>query len=226
MKRCPECEFLYEDEQDLCDMDGAELKFTTYPLLSPQPVAKVRLKSIWGGLTIPLLVVVLIGTVLVLLYRAAPPTFSSSLGLKEKSSPATNQNTTPPASEASPQIVTAPDTPSDPVEPSPVQSARTQIKAGNRPVPPTDEKVLTALPAAHIQHEPAVPIIGTPKPATSQTSPAPASQKPAASTYAISVHPEPPPATPAPQSKPQNQEKDSKLKSLFKKAGRVLKKPF
>lgn len=25
MKRCPECEFVYEDEQQLCDMDGAEL---------------------------------------------------------------------------------------------------------------------------------------------------------------------------------------------------------
>lgn len=27
MKRCPECEFVYEDEQHTCDMDGAELIF-------------------------------------------------------------------------------------------------------------------------------------------------------------------------------------------------------
>ena len=228
MKRCPECEFLYEDEQDHCDMDGTELKFTIYPVVSPQPDANVRLKSIWGGLTIPFLVLVVIGTVLVLLYRASPPTLSSSYSLKEKSLPATNQNTTPPASDASPQMVTAPDIPSNPVEPSLVQSTRRQTKVGNRPVPRTDEKVITAVPATHIQTEPAAPIVSTTKPATSQTSPPPppASQKPAASSYSISVHHEPPPASPAPQSKPQNPEKDSKFKSLLKKAGRVLKKPF
>ena len=26
MKRCPQCEFIYEDEQDLCDMDGGKLE--------------------------------------------------------------------------------------------------------------------------------------------------------------------------------------------------------
>ena len=25
MKRCPQCEFVYEDEQTVCDMDGSEL---------------------------------------------------------------------------------------------------------------------------------------------------------------------------------------------------------
>ena len=227
MKRCPECEFLYENEQNRCDWCGDELKFTTFlpPLMTPPPVAKVRLKSIWGGFTIPLLVAVLFGTVLVTLYRAVPTTFSSSTGLKEKRSRDTNQNTTPPAADASPQLLTAPEIPPEPADPSTVQSTRVQIKAGPRPLPMTNEKVTKAVPATHIQMEPAV--VSTRKPATGETLPAsPASQKPAASSYSISVHPEPPPASRAPQSTTQDQEKDSKFKSLLKKAGRILKKPF
>ena len=229
MKRCPECEFLYEDEQDRCDWDGTDLKFTNFlpPIVPPRPVANVRIKSIWGGLTIPLLVLVLIGTVLVTLYRAAPPTFSSSSGLKEKRFPGTNQDANSPASNASPQLVTAPEIPPEPAEPSTVQSTRPQIKARNRPVPPTNAQVITAVPVTHIQMEPSTPIVSPTKPATSQTSSGPpASQKPAASSYSIPVHPEPPPTSRAPQPKTQTQEKDSKFKSLLKKAGRVLKKPF
>lgn len=226
MKRCPECEFLYENEQDRCDWCGQELKFTRFlPPLVPPPVVKVRLKSIWGGFTIPLLVVVLLGTVLVTLYRAVPPTFSSSLSLKEKRLPGTNQNTKPPASNASPEVLTTPEILPEPAEPDTIQSTPTQIKAGKRPLPTTNEKVITAVPATHIQMEAAV--VSTKKPATGETLPAPtASQNPPVSSYSISVHPEPPPASPAPQSKTQDQEKESKIKSLLKKAGRVLKKPF
>jgi hypothetical protein len=185
----------------------------------------VRLKSIWGGFTIPLLVVVLIGTVLVTLYRAVPPTFSSSLGLKEKRLPGTDQNTKQPAANASPQLLTAPEIPPEPAEPSTIPSTRTQTKGGKGPLPTANEKVIKAVPATHIQIEPAV--VSPKKPATGETLPAPpASQKPAASSYSISVHPAPPPASPAPQSKTQDQEKGSKFKSLLKKAGQVLKKPF
>jgi hypothetical protein len=224
MKRCPECEFLYEDEQHRCDWCGKNLKFTNFlpPIVPPRPIAKVPVKSIWGGFTIPLLVVVLLATVLVTLYRAAPPTFSSSSGLKGKRLPGTNQDANPPVS---PQLITSPEISPEPAEPSPVQSTRPQIKAGKRPAPPTNSEVKAA-PVTHIQMEPATPFVSPAKPATSQTSSAPpASQKPAASSYAIPVHPEPPPAA-SPQSKMQTQEKDSKFKSLLKKAGRVLKKPF
>jgi hypothetical protein len=34
MKRCPQCEFLYEDDQSLCDMDGKELIHDSIPLSS------------------------------------------------------------------------------------------------------------------------------------------------------------------------------------------------
>src|SRR6267142_1374798 len=32
MKLCPQCEFIYEDDQTLCDMDGRELVYDRSPL--------------------------------------------------------------------------------------------------------------------------------------------------------------------------------------------------
>ena len=39
MKRCPECDFLYEDDQVLCDMEGAALVFEAHPAFEKAPVA-------------------------------------------------------------------------------------------------------------------------------------------------------------------------------------------
>ena len=39
MKRCPLCEFIYEDDQSLCDMDGIELVAERGELLAPADVA-------------------------------------------------------------------------------------------------------------------------------------------------------------------------------------------
>ncbi len=38
MKRCPQCEFIYEDDQSCCDMDGIDLVFdhATPPLNKPK----------------------------------------------------------------------------------------------------------------------------------------------------------------------------------------------
>ena len=225
MKRCPECEFLYEDEQERCDMDGTALKFTSFlpPLTPPRPPSRPALKSIWGGLTIPFLVLVILSTVVVILYRATPATFSSSSGLKKHLN---TQSETKLASDNS-QATTA-SVPKESDEASALTATRAQTGGKpNRQVSPADEKPVTVGPSVHVQMEPAAPVITTAKPATSQTSPAPpAKPKPAASSYTIAVHPEPPPATPAPQSKTRDQDQDSKVKSFFKKAGRILKKPF
>ena len=39
MKRCPLCEFIYEDDQSLCDMDGIELVAERGELLAPAEAA-------------------------------------------------------------------------------------------------------------------------------------------------------------------------------------------
>ena len=33
MKRCPECDFIYENDQRFCDMDGRELSLSPRPIL-------------------------------------------------------------------------------------------------------------------------------------------------------------------------------------------------
>ena len=39
MKRCPQCEFIYEDDQNCCDMDGISLVFTQ---TTPAPVPEAK----------------------------------------------------------------------------------------------------------------------------------------------------------------------------------------
>ena len=149
MKRCPECEFLYEDEQECCDMDGTVLRFTSFlpPFAPPQPHATNDPKSIWSGLAIPLIALIVIGSVLVTLYRAAPPKISSSSATKNQLS-GTNQEAKLPVSD-SPQLVTAPAIPLRPAEPSSVPATRAQNTAAKstRPSQSTNEKRLTIEPA-------------------------------------------------------------------------------
>lgn len=227
MKRCPECEFLYEDEQECCDMDGTVLRFTSFvPASAPdQPTAKKDLKSIWTGLAIPLLALIVIGSVLVTLYRATPAKSSSSAATYQPAG--ANEVPKPPASDSPEEA--EPAIPGKPGESSsvPATPARDPFAQPNQPRQSTNEKRLTIEPATRIQIEPSSPVINAPKPAPAQTLPAPAaSPKAVERSNPISVHPEPSPDKPAPQSKTQNQNKDSKVKSLFKKAGRILKKPF
>ena len=41
MKRCPQCEFIYEDDQSLCDMDGVLLVFDSRTLPNVHALATV-----------------------------------------------------------------------------------------------------------------------------------------------------------------------------------------
>ncbi|HEX5966274.1 MAG TPA: hypothetical protein VFY51_10080, partial [Pyrinomonadaceae bacterium] len=41
MKKCPQCEFIYEDDQSLCDMDGVLLVFDTRTLPNAHALATV-----------------------------------------------------------------------------------------------------------------------------------------------------------------------------------------
>ena len=75
MKRCPECEFVYEDEQSLCDMDGAGLVFDPRPLpgeknTSQRPLNS-RAKSSWRTVAIVVLAGLGVGAILLGYYRLA-----------------------------------------------------------------------------------------------------------------------------------------------------------
>jgi hypothetical protein len=45
MKRCPQCEFIYEDDQSLCDMDGVLLVFDARTLPNTQALTTVTTKA-------------------------------------------------------------------------------------------------------------------------------------------------------------------------------------
>ncbi len=52
MKLCSQCEFIYEDDQERCDMDGAELVYEPQPCRHWQQaaVANRRRRGVGGGL--------------------------------------------------------------------------------------------------------------------------------------------------------------------------------
>jgi hypothetical protein len=75
MKRCPQCEFIYEDDQTLCDMDGILLVFDSQQL--PKPNSHPH----WKTRVVPALAAFVLATVLYLVYYVSthqPPPASYS----------------------------------------------------------------------------------------------------------------------------------------------------
>ena len=62
MKRCPECDFIYEDNQRLCDMDGIALVHDSNILLDDSTVLLSQpARPVWQQLMLALSLVVLAG---------------------------------------------------------------------------------------------------------------------------------------------------------------------
>ncbi len=70
MKRCPQCEFIYEDEQSLCDMDGVLLVFDsrTLPNLSAIATVPVEPKTQRRNRAVPAFATVILALVLGMVY--------------------------------------------------------------------------------------------------------------------------------------------------------------
>ena len=72
MKRCPQCEFIYEDDQSLCDMDGALLVFDACSLPNLHALAPIDVplvpKAHWRHRTFPAMAALILATVLSLVY--------------------------------------------------------------------------------------------------------------------------------------------------------------
>ncbi|CAN5537632.1 hypothetical protein BH20ACI3_BH20ACI3_34730 [soil metagenome] len=93
MKRCPQCDFIYEDEQHLCDMDGYELVYE--PNFQPLPISGSHLstkppvqlvKSARRRLMLWFAIVFLLGTALFVGYSG----FTSKFAPQTIKSPSTN----------------------------------------------------------------------------------------------------------------------------------------
>jgi len=179
MKRCPQCEFIYEDDQSLCDMDGVLLVFDSRTLPNLHALASVAT----------------VATVSAPLPEKGPrrsrmvPAFATLILMLAVGSVyyvSTMRNVPPPAF-----------------------------------TPPSVNATVPEIPAV-VPPAPTPATAETPKeePRETHSSPAPVA-KPAA---------EPPrkatTANTAP-AKPDTQKKDdSKVESILKKTGKILKKPF
>jgi len=176
MKRCPQCEFIYEDDQSLCDMDGVLLVLDsrTLPNTNALTTVPTKVPPPKRNRAVPAFATLILALVLGMVYfvsmqRRAAQTVSTPAIVESAANPE-------PAPTESPVQVSAP------VEP--------------QPQPPVEE------PRAATTRTAAVPVKkASPKASTSlQTKP----------------------VTPVPAEK----KDDSKVGSILKKTGRILKKPF
>jgi cytoskeletal protein RodZ len=171
MKRCPQCEFIYEDDQSLCDMDGALLVLDSRTLpnhaLQTVPATKTAPKR---NRAVPAFATVILALVLGLVYYVSVYRRATQ-----------NSYTPPPPSAAS----TSNPVPEVNVNPTP------------EPQPPAEE-----------------PKPQSSKPAAAAVAPAPVKK--------VAPKPTPTPAKP----KVEEKKEESKVNSILKKTGRILKKPF
>ena len=173
MKRCPQCEFIYEDDQSLCDMDGVLLVLDSRTLPNMNALTTVTPKAApKRNRAVPAFATLILALVLGMVYFVS----MQRRATQTASTPAIVETTVSPAPAESPAQVAAP------VEPE--------------PQPPVEEPRSTATKA------PAVPVkkVSAKASTNSQTKL----------------------ATPAAEEK----KDDSKVGSILKKTGRILKKPF
>ena len=198
MKRCPQCEFIYEDEQTTCDMDGAMLAFDKNSAAAEGPQSRAK------SFAVPAVVGTALAAVLVLAFYSSP-----LLVAKPDPSQLSPELTEPvnPGSAPTPvqPIIEAPSSSPSPEEPTSAErAADSERKAdANHANPKTGDSRLTirrGLPPL-----PRVPSLPRLPPARAQKS--------STSKDQIKVTP--------PQPK-----KQSKVDSFLKKTGRVITKPF
>ena len=113
MKRCPQCEFIYEDDQSLCDMDGVLLVLDSRTLPNLHALAPIDVpvttRAPWRHRTFPAVAALILATVLSLVYlvvnqrgvQSAAPAAVESITTPVSNPPAPSDspvsNTEPPA---------------------------------------------------------------------------------------------------------------------------------
>jgi len=175
MKRCPQCEFIYEDDQSLCDMDGILLVFDSRTLPTGNALTTVPAKAqAKRHRAVPAFATLILALVLSMVYYVST-----------QRKAAESAYTAPP-------------------------SAATTINAVAVPVPevnPTPE----AQPSETVQPEEVEKPKSAPKAATVSAVKKPTAK--ATSTAQVKTSTEP-------------KKEESKVGSILKKTGRILKKPF
>src|ERR1700738_3353353 len=225
MRRCPGCDFIYEDDETLCAMDGIGLVNHSGPLPfeeSALPQSAAPTNSHGHGLTLIAASIILVIALFSYLHNVAKRNVlqSSPHGAAKTYNPSQPGDQYPvvviPIETASPFIATSPAFPSTPPK---TEAPRKVYRIHRR----HDHDLFRA------SAETAIPL---PRPLPTATG----SKIDAPSDKSVSspVKPNLPPSESRPAPTPQkdikptntNQKNESKIMSFLKKAGRVLKKPF
>jgi cell division protein FtsN len=199
MQRCPQCEFIYEDDQSHCDMDGARLTHDAHPLPKLQALTTTSTSgdSKARSRVVAVVATLVLAGVMALVYyvsiRQAPRTTTVAISPTIES--------TQPNAEVSPVAATD-------------SSATTQAGASEtaKTVPSSENRSTADQPKVT---EPDTPKPETPsKPDTNRTTKSASQGRSTSQTSATTAKPE--------------EKDDSKVRSALKKTGRFFKKalPF
>jgi hypothetical protein len=223
MKLCPQCDFIYEDDQRLCDMDGADLVFdaTPFPLAkngAPNSAVMSSANSRAWRYAATVVVGVVLGAVLFLVSsHPASPQSSNEVAnitpeqvVKDSTLAATDDSGAPPILDLAQPV---PLTPSIDAPPAPAAAISGNSSPESQSPGPFQSTQLPELSestagengrtsAAALSPSPAR--LPAPKREERKRKPARAGDKP----------------------KADHQKKDSSIGSFLKKTGRILKKPF
>lgn len=215
MKVCPKCEFIYEDDQGLCDMDGAHLVFDPTPMAlaiqDPAGLVKPRWRSFAGTAVIG----VILGPLLFLVYhvsarRAAPPDINYSAAqvangpgtdsaapnadLEAPVSPTTSKSARPTDSSAASSDASQAESESEP--------SGSEIAGSPELLKPSAKAASNVAPSVNLSSAPSRP---------SATNREERKRRPARGNR---------------EPKDAHQKRESKINSFLKKTGHILKKPF
>jgi hypothetical protein len=227
MRRCPVCDFIYEDDEKLCAMDGTGLVNHSGPLAfeeSALPQLAPPTNSHGRGLTLIASGVILAIALFLYFHNLARRNI-----LQSNPGAAKTYNSLP-SGDRNPAVVTPVEAASPFITPSPVFN-RTPPKSdaprkSERVRQPDDNDPFRAVPV-----EAKTPL---PRPLPSITPTRAKIDAPSNKSVSSPVKPNLPVSASRPSAPPQkdvkptdnNQKNESKVKSFLKKAGQVLKKPF
>lgn len=207
MKRCPECEFIYEDEQTICDMDG-----TTLALDAHGATNSIVQRSTFRSVAVPAIVGTVLAALLFLVFIASPLSLANP---DARTRPQENQTVPASIPEPSP-IATQPVQEASPPPASPEESsdetrseqvAMTSERNRKAALHSADNDRLTV--RRGLPPLPRVPPLPRLNPAKVQTQ-----------TKSTKTD-----GNPVIQSN-EREKRPSKVTSFLKKTGRIIKKPF
>jgi hypothetical protein len=215
MKRCPSCEFIYEDEQSACDMDGETLVLDTRGTVVPNEVVlearhtrpawmkSVMLATVAG---IAVLTLVFVGFYGPSQAEPASPMTDAESRTTGTPQPQTIPNDAPVLNDSNASNDESELTSASEVTPSP-ESANSVRKNHSERITPDRRLTIprTLPPLPRVSPLPKLSPARIEKRSTSQTS----EIRPRSHTAAVD----------APK-------KDSKVRSLLKRTGQLIKKPF